>query len=141
MGLSWTGFGGSAADLAAPSLTCNYNACSCLNNINVVDTTGQQVSASVSRTAATRSNSIYPQAGQSQYTTYYPDTAGRTSSTSSTYESNGLRWDRDRLAARGSILTADRWEYRYNAKGEVAQGWKQFGSTVTATGGGPAVTG
>ena len=49
--------------------------------------------------------------------TFSRDTYGRVSSTTDYLGSTSLRWDRDRLAARGRTSTADRWEYRYNARG------------------------
>jgi len=63
--------------------------------------------------------------------TFGRDNFGRVSSTTDYLGSTALRWDRDRLAARGRTSTADRWEYRYNARGEVASAWKQFGASVT----------
>ena len=63
--------------------------------------------------------------------TFGLDNFGRVSSTTDYLGSTALRWDRDRLAARGRTSTADRWEYRYNARGEVASAWKQFGASTT----------
>jgi hypothetical protein len=63
--------------------------------------------------------------------TFSRDSFGRVSSTTDYLGSTALRWDRDRLAARGRTSTADRWEYRYSARGEVASAWKQFGASVT----------
>jgi hypothetical protein len=89
--------------------------------------------AGVSRTASQASTSVYSNQGQlmSFSQTFSRDTYGRVSSTTDYLGSTALRWDRDRLAARGRTSTADRWEYRYNARGEVASAWKQFGASVT----------
>ena len=84
LGLTWTGSGGSA-DLAAPSLSYDYDGHSRLVSITATDTTGQPIATSISRTSTTRSHAIYPQSGQSQYISHSLDAAGRVSTVGSTY--------------------------------------------------------
>ncbi len=78
--------------------------------------------AGVSRTASQASTSVY--SNQSQLMgfsqTFGRDTFGRVSCITDYPGSTALRWDRDRLATRGRTSTAERWEYRYNTRGEVA---------------------
>jgi YD repeat-containing protein len=111
-----------------------YDAYSRLSSITAYDNANYlSFTAGVSRSASQASTSVYSNQGQlmgfSQ--TFGRDTFGRVSSTTDYLGSTALRWDRDRLAARGRTSTADRWEYRYNARGEVASAWKQSGASVT----------
>ena len=53
---------------------------------------------------------------------------------------DNLRWSGDRLAAR-SQGTDRRWEYRYNARGEIQTAWQQTGTAVTAPADGETLAG
>jgi YD repeat-containing protein len=124
--LTWGALG------AAPEQTYTYDSYGRLSGITAVDVNSRTVEAYLQRTGSYRLTQVVAQFGGSHDSQYLYDTHGRVSSQYSSFESSSsLRWDRDRLVARGRATTGDRWEYRYNNRGEVSQGWKQLGSSVS----------
>ena len=120
----------------SPALTYNYDTRQRLSSMTT-STVMSTITATIARTGTSASTYVsdgYLLGGYGFSNSFTRDIYGRVTSQSysgASSFSSTMRWNGDRLVARGKSSAADRWEYRYNAKGEVAQAWKQLNAATT----------
>ncbi|MES2709348.1 MAG: RHS repeat-associated core domain-containing protein [Verrucomicrobiota bacterium] len=124
-----------AGTLASPAISYIYDGAHRLNTVYAANGS-DMMTASLGRSSTTENVSVQSNyyAGNSVSSTTSRDIYGRATLRSFLgpgTSNSRMAWNRDRLVARGRSGTSDRWEYRYNARGEIAEAWKQFGSEVT----------
>jgi RHS repeat-associated protein len=122
--------------LNTPTLSYNYDTRQRLSSLSTA-TVMSTITATITRTGSSASTYLsdgYLLTGYGFSNSFTRDIYGRVTShnySGASSFSATMRWNGDRLVARGKSSAADRWEYRYNSKGEMAQSWKQLGAATT----------